>query len=125
MSVAKWTTIVACLHLGGCSDEPTSCTDELRATPSGTITWSDNAARVPDRVYAYYHGLPTPEDCSFNPPTEGPVVYSCYEGPPGPATLRVFFQTQHWDTSFHVTSDGCHAERMTLDLELDPAQGEP
>lgn len=125
MSAVKWTMALACLSLAGCSDEPTVCTTELRMTPSGSIVWLDNVGRVPDRVYAYYHGLKTPTDCSFDPPTDEPLTYRCAEGPPGPATLRVFLETQHWDTPFNVTGDGCHAEHTTLNLSLDPAKGEP
>jgi hypothetical protein len=51
--------------------------------------------------------------------------YRCPEGAPGAATLRVFFQAQHWDTSFNVTGDECHADVLQLDVELDPAAGEP
>jgi hypothetical protein len=94
-------------------------------TPSGSIAWSDGVDRVPDRVYVFYHGLTTPFECDFSPPSGTAIEYRCQEGAAGAATLRVFFHAQHWDTSFKVTGDDyCHAAYLQLDVELDPAEGE-
>ena len=94
-------------------------------TPAGSIAWTDGVERIPDRVYVYHQGLATPVECDVSPPSGTAIEYHCPEGSAGPATLRVLFQAQHWDTPFKITADDCHADFLQLDVELDPTQGEP
>jgi len=115
------------VSLAGCVEGPRDCTADLRSTPTGSIRWTDGVVRVPDRVYVFYEGYPEPHECDFNPlqSDEGAIDYNCTEGPEGSATLSVRLDRQRWDRRFHVEEEDCHALPLTIDLELDPASGQP
>ncbi len=118
--------ILVALAAACSDDEPSVCMEPFSA-PTGSIRWTDGVVRLPDRIYVYHEGDLEPVECSFEPPRpeQDAIAYSCTERQPGPATLSVLLDRQRWDTPFELEFVSCHALPLTLDLELDPAAGEP